>query len=153
MVDTVERTFIMIKPDGFLRGLVAPVMQRFTNRGYKLIAMKMMVPSAELVTEHYSDLKEKKFFPGLVKHVSSAPVVAMVWEGKDIVRVGRVMVGETDPLKSLPGSIRGDYCIDTGRNIIHASDLVQNAQAEILLWFKTEELCVYTRPDERSIYE
>merc|ERR1712013_607822 len=112
-----ERTFIMIKPDGVKRGLVADIIKRFEQRGYKLVAMKMMKADDELLNEHYGDLKTKPFFPGLIKHITSGPVVAMVWEGKNVVKQGRQMLGETDPLKSKPGSIRGDFSIDMGRNI------------------------------------
>jgi len=148
-----ERTFIMIKPDGVARGLVADIIKRFEQRGYKLVAMKMMTPSLELLNEHYGDLKGKPFFNGLVKHISSGPVVAMVWEGKKAVTQGRAMLGETNPLSSKPGSIRGDYSIDMGRNIIHGSDSVETAKAEIGLWFNESELQDWTLPTESSIYE
>merc|ERR1712198_140918 len=135
-----ERTFIMIKPDGVKRGLVADIIKRFEQRGYKLVAMKMLQADDELLNEHYADLKPRPFFPGLIKHISSGPVVAMVWEGKNVVKQGRQMLGETDPLKSKPGSIRGDFSIDMGRNIIHGSDSVDSANAEIALWFNVAEL-------------
>ena len=122
-----ERTFIMIKPDGVARGLVADIIKRFEQRGYKLVAMKFMQASEELLNEHYADLSGKGFFPSLIKHIGSGPVVPMVWEGKDVVKQGRAMLGETDPLKSKPGSIRGDFSVDMGRNIIHGSDSVESA--------------------------
>lgn len=148
-----ERTFIMIKPDGVKRGLVADIIKRFEQRGYKLVAMKMMMADLPLLNEHYGDLKKKPFFPGLVKHISSGPVVAMVWEGKAVVKQGRQMLGETDPLKSKPGSIRGDYSIDMGRNIIHGSDSVESADAEIALWFKKSELMNYHLPLYSQVFE
>merc|ERR1712202_6778 len=148
-----ERTFIMIKPDGVARNLVAKIITRFEQRGYKLVAMKFMVPGTELLNQHYEDLKEKKFFPGLIKHIGSGPVVPMVWEGKDVVKQGRAMLGETDPLKSKPGSIRGDFSIDMGRNIIHGSDSVESALKEIGLWFKTEELVEWSHPLHAATYE
>ena len=148
-----ERTFIMIKPDGVTRGLVAKIIKRFEQRGYKLVAMKFMKANEELLNEHYADLKEKKFFPTLIKHIGSGPVVPMVWEGKDVVKQGRVMLGETDPLKSLPGSIRGDYSVDLGRNIIHGSDAVESAKKEIKLWFKDDELIAWDSPVHKDVYE
>lgn len=148
-----ERTFIMIKPDGVKRGLVADIIKRFEQRGYKLVAMKMMQPDTDLLNEHYADLKAKPFFPGLVRHITSGPVVAMVWEGKNVVKQGRQMLGETDPLKSKPGSIRGDFSIDMGRNIIHGSDSVESANDEINLWFKPAELMTYHLPLYSQVFE
>ncbi len=129
------RTFIMIKPDGVQRGLIGDIIKRFEQRGYKLSAMKMCRPGEEHFKKHYADLSQKKFFPDLISYVTSGPVVAMVWQGKDAVKQGRAMLGETDPLKSKPGSIRGDYSIDIGRNIIHGSDSDESAAHEIGLWF------------------
>lgn len=148
-----ERTFIMIKPDGVMRGLIADIIKRFEQRGYKLVAMKMLQPDDTLLNEHYADLKKKPFFPGLIKHISSGPVVAMVWEGKNVVKQGRQMLGETDPLKSKPGSIRGDFSIDMGRNIIHGSDSVESANAEIELWFGKGELMGYQLPVHSQVFE
>jgi len=148
-----ERTFIMIKPDGVARNLVAKIIQRFEQRGYKLVAMKFMQADEELLNQHYADLSKKPFFPSLVKHIASGPVVPMVWEGKDVVRQGRVLLGETDPLKSKPGSIRGDFSIDMGRNIIHGSDAVESAQKEINLWFKANELVEWAHPLHSATYE
>ena len=148
-----ERTFIMIKPDGVARNLVAPIIKRFEQRGYKLVAMKFMKADEELLNKHYEDLKNKPFFPSLIKHIGSGPVVPMVWEGKDAAKQGRVLLGETDPLKSKPGSIRGDYSIDMGRNIIHGSDSVESAQKEIALWFKDEELVDWSHPLHAATYE
>lgn len=148
-----ERTFIMIKPDGVKRGLIADIIKRFEQRGYKLVAMKMMQADSALLNEHYGDLKTKPFFPSLIKHISSGPVVAMVWEGKNVVKQGRQMLGETDPLKSKPGSIRGDYSIDMGRNIIHGSDSVDSADAEINLWFGKEEVMSYNLPVHGQVFE
>merc|ERR1711974_569325 len=148
-----ERTFIMIKPDGVARNLVAKIIERFEQRGYKLVAMKFMQAGTDLLNQHYADLKKKPFFPSLVKHIASGPVVPMVWEGKDVVRQGRVLLGETDPLKSKPGSIRGDFSIDMGRNIIHGSDAVDSAEKEIALWFNVEELVEWSHPLYDATYE
>lgn len=150
---TMERTFIMIKPDGVKRGLVSDIIKRFEQRGYKLVAMKMMMADEALLNQHYGDLKKKAFFPGLVKFISSGPVVAMVWEGKAVVKQGRQMLGETNPLSSKPGSIRGDYSIDMGRNIIHGSDSVESANTEIGLWFSKNELMNYSLPLESMVFE
>ncbi|KAI9304197.1 nucleoside diphosphate kinase [Cunninghamella echinulata] len=130
-----ERTFIAVKPDGVHRGLVGKIIQRFEERGYKLVGLKAVVPPRKLTEEHYKDLAGKPFFKGLVDYMSEGPVVAMVWEGKDVVRQGRAMIGATNPLESSPGSIRGQYCVSIGRNIIHGSDSFESAEKEIGLWF------------------
>ena len=148
-----ERTFIMIKPDGVARNLVAKIIERFEQRGYKLVAMKFMTASDDLLKQHYADLSSKPFFPSLVKHIASGPVVPMVWEGKDVVKQGRAMLGETNPLASKPGSIRGDFSIDMGRNIIHGSDSVDSANKEIALWFKVDELVDWAHPLHAATYE
>ncbi|KAJ3158468.1 nucleoside diphosphate kinase [Irineochytrium annulatum] len=137
-----ERTFIAIKPDGTQRQLVGEVISRFEKRGYKLVAIKSVVPSKQLAEQHYADLKSRPFFAGLVKYMTSgkAPVIAMVWEGKDAIRQGRRIVGATNPLEAAPGTIRGDNCISVGRNIIHASDGFETATEEIGLWFKPSEI-------------
>ncbi|BGP06332.1 Nucleoside diphosphate kinase [Rhodotorula toruloides] len=130
-----EQTYIMIKPDGVQRGLVGEIISRFEKRGYKLVAMKLASPSVEHLEKHYEDLKEKPFFKGLVSYMASGPVVAMVWEGKDAVKTGRTILGATNPLASAPGTIRGDFAIDVGRNVCHGSDAVESAKKEIALWF------------------
>jgi nucleoside-diphosphate kinase len=146
-----ERSYIMIKPDGVERGLVGEIIKRFENRGYKLVALELKTPTKELLEQHYGDLKSKPFFPKLIAYMQSGPVVSMVWEGKDIVKTGRKMLGETNPLASAPGTIRGDYCIDVGKNICHGSDSVESAEKEIALWFGTVK--TYERGLDRLIYE
>jgi len=148
-----DRTFIMIKPDGVQRGLIADIIKRFEQRGYKLVAMKFMQASEEHLKTHYADLSGKPFFAGLIKYVGSGPVVAMVWEGLDIVKSGRMMLGETNPLESKPGSIRGDYSVQVGRNIIHGSDTNENAAKEIKLWFSEKELVDWKPLLASQIYE
>lgn len=148
-----ERTYVMVKPDGVHRGLVGEIIKRFETRGYKLVALKMVSPTKEHVEKHYADLAGKKFFPGLVQYMLTGPVVATVWEGTQAVKVGRKIVGETDPIESLPGTIRGDYCIEKGRNIIHASDSVDNANKEIDLWFTKEEVQSWQKVDQSMVYE
>lgn len=130
-----ERTFIMVKPDGVQRGLVGPIMSRFEQKGFKLVGLKMAQPGKEHFEKHYADLSTKPFFGGLVTYASSGPVVAMVWEGHNVVATGRKMLGATRPDDSAPGTIRGDLCIDVGRNVIHGSDSVDSANKEIELWF------------------
>jgi nucleoside-diphosphate kinase len=110
------------------------------RRGFFLRALKQALPTKELLEQHYSDLSAKPFFPKLIEYMLSGPVVCMVWEGKGVVATGRKMLGETNPLNSAPGTIRGDFCIDVGRNICHGSDSVESAKKEIALWFKPEEV-------------
>ena len=148
-----ERTYIMVKPDGVQRGLVGDIIHRFEKRGYKLAAMKMMTASEDHLKKHYADLATKPFFPTLVKHMASGPVVCMVWQGLDAVKQGRRMLGETNPLNSLPGSIRGDFCIDMGRNICHGSDSVESAEKEIALWFQQSEVQTYELSNACDVYE
>lgn len=143
----------MVKPDGVQRGLVGNIISRFEKRGYQLCGLKMRKASKELLEEHYGDLKSKPFFPGLINFMMSGPVVSMVWQGKDVVKQGRAMLGETDPLKSKPGSIRGDYCIDMGKNVCHGSDSVETATDEIKMWFKDDEVMDYKLTSYSDIYE
>uniref|UniRef100_A0A383W1M7 Nucleoside diphosphate kinase n=1 Tax=Tetradesmus obliquus TaxID=3088 RepID=A0A383W1M7_TETOB len=125
-----ELSFIMIKPDGVQRGLISDIIARFERKGYKLVGIKVLVPTQALAAKHYAEHDGKPFFPKLVNFLSSGPVVAMVWEGKSVVKYGRTMIGATNPLASSPGTIRGDYGIDTGRNIIHGSDSVEALAAK-----------------------
>ena len=148
-----ERTYIMIKPDGVQRGCVGEIIARFEKKGFKLLAMKLYSPSKQLLEEHYKDLKEKPFFPKLVEYMMMGPVVCMIWQGREVVKTGRKMLGATNPLNSEPGTIRGDYCIESGRNIIHGSDSVESAEREIKLWFKPEEIDEYKRDSDKWIYE
>lgn len=122
-----EKTYIMIKPDGVQRGVVGNIINRFESKGYKLSALKLTTPSKDLLAEHYRDLAAKPFFPKLMSYMTSGPVVCMVWEGKNVVATGRKMLGATNPLESAPGTIRGDFAIDVGRNICHGSDSVESA--------------------------
>ncbi|EFR01226.1 nucleoside diphosphate kinase A [Nannizzia gypsea CBS 118893] len=148
-----EQTFIAIKPDGVQRGLVGPIISRFESRGFKLVAMKLVTPSKEHLETHYSDLSSKPFFKGLVTYMLSGPICAMVWEGRDAVKTGRVLLGATNPADSAPGTIRGDYAIDVGRNVCHGSDSVENAKKEIALWFKEGEVLNYKHSQFDWIYE
>ncbi|KAM5464686.1 nucleoside diphosphate kinase Ndk1 [Microsporum audouinii] len=148
-----EQTFIAIKPDGVQRGLVGPIISRFESRGFKLVAMKLVTPSKEHLETHYADLSSKPFFKGLVAYMLSGPICAMVWEGRDAVKTGRTILGATNPLDSAPGTIRGDYAIDVGRNVCHGSDSVENAKKEIALWFKEGEVLNYKHSQFDWVYE
>ncbi|MEN9205165.1 MAG: nucleoside-diphosphate kinase [Thermostichales cyanobacterium DRC_bins_46] len=148
-----ERTFIAIKPDGVQRQLVGTIIQRLETRGFKLVGLKLMQVSQELAEAHYAEHKERPFFKGLVEFITSGPVVAMVWEGKGVVAAARKMIGKTNPLDAEPGTIRGDYGIDIGRNIIHGSDGVETAQREIALWFQEHELLTWTPVSAAWLYE
>ncbi|KAK9354274.1 nucleoside diphosphate kinase [Lipomyces doorenjongii] len=148
-----EQTFIAIKPDGVQRGLISPIISRFEQKGYKLVGIKLTQPTKTLLEEHYADLTAKPFFPGLLKYMLSGPVCAMVWEGKDVVKTGRVLLGATNPLAAGPGTIRGDFAIDVGRNVCHGSDSVESAKKEIGLWFKKDEIVNYTPTIFKWIYE
>ncbi|KAK7189739.1 nucleoside diphosphate kinase [Paraphaeosphaeria sporulosa] len=148
-----EQTFIAIKPDGVQRGLIGPIISRFENRGFKLAAIKLTTPSKEHLEKHYADLAEKPFFPGLIAYMGSGPVCAMVWEGRDAVKTGRKILGATNPLASEPGTIRGDFAIDVGRNVCHGSDSVENAKKEIALWFKEGEVQTWKQSQHDWIYE
>ncbi|KEZ39889.1 Histidine kinase [Scedosporium apiospermum] len=152
-MSSAEQTFIAIKPDGVQRGLIGPIISRFENRGFKLVAIKLVSPSKEHLETHYADLKEKPFFPGLVQYMLSGPICAMVWEGRDAVKTGRTILGATNPLASAPGTIRGDFAIDVGRNVCHGSDSVENAKKEIALWFKEGELVSWKTAQFDWIYE
>jgi nucleoside-diphosphate kinase len=131
----VERTYIMVKPDGVQRRLTGEIIRRFENRGLKLVALKMLVPPRETAEKHYEVHKERPFYGELVDFVTSGPVVAMVWEGPDAVKLTRTMIGATKPVDALPGTIRGDFTCDLMSNLIHGSDSPENAAIEIALWF------------------
>ena len=153
MADT-ERTFVMVKPDGVQRGLIGDIVSRFEERGLKLVAGKFMQIDDELAREHYAEHVDKPFFDDLSGFITSGPVFAMVWEGQDAVAQVRTMMGETDPAESAPGTIRGDFGLDLGRNVIHGSDTEEgSAEREIGLFFDDEELHDYDRIDETWLYE
>lgn len=136
----VERTYIMVKPDGVQRRLTGEIIRRFENRGLKLVGLKMLTPTRETAEKHYEVHKERPFYGELVDFVTSGPVVAMVWEGPDAVKLTRQMIGATKPLDAQPGTIRGDYTCDILSNLIHGSDSPENAQTEINLWFGADGL-------------
>ncbi|MGL5135579.1 MAG: nucleoside-diphosphate kinase [Planktothrix sp.] len=135
-----ERTFIAIKPDGVQRGLVGEIIGRFEAKGFTLIGLKLLIASQELAEQHYDIHKERPFFKDLVSFITSGPLVAMVWEGDGVVASARRIIGATNPLTAEPGTIRGDFAVSIGRNIIHGSDAIETAQREIGLWFTDAEL-------------
>ena len=148
-----ERTYLMVKPDGVQRGLVGEIMSRFEKKGLKLVAAKLMVIPKETAEKHYAEHKDKKFFPSLSSYITSGPVFAMVWEGENAVQVCRNIMGKTNPQESAPGTIRGDYCMVTGVNIIHGSDSPESAAREIGIFFRPEDLVDYKRDSDKWIYE
>ena len=150
-----ERTFVMAKPDAVQRGLIGEIMTRLEERGLKLVGAKFMQIDEELAHEHYGEHEGKPFFEGLVEFITSGPVMAMVWEGADATRQVRQMMGATDPADAAPGTIRGDFGLDLGQNIIHGSDHEDEGanEREIELFFDDEELVDYERNDEAWLYE
>lgn len=138
-----ERTFLAIKPDGVQRGLVGEIIRRFETKGFTLVGMKFMKVSRELAESHYDVHRERPFFSNLVDFITSGPIVAMVWEGEGVVAAARKMIGATNPLTAEPGTIRGDFGVNIGRNLIHGSDAIETAQREISLWFSDEELVAW----------
>ncbi len=148
-----ERTFLAIKPDGVQRKLIGEIIRRFEAKGFTLVGLKLMSVSRELAETHYGVHRERPFFPGLVNFITSGPVVAMVWEGKGVIASARKIIGATNPLNSEPGTLRGDFGVDVGRNIIHGSDAPETAEQEIKLWFKPEELVSWEPAAIAWIYE
>ncbi|HHY59526.1 MAG TPA: nucleoside-diphosphate kinase [Clostridia bacterium] len=148
-----ERTFVMIKPDGVQRNLVGEIISRLEKKGYKLVAMKLMQLTEDHARIHYQEHVGKPFFPGLVEYITSGPVVAMVWEGKNAVKGIRQLMGATNPQEALPGTIRGDYGLDIGRNVIHGADSVESAQREMQIYFSPEEILTYDKEIEKWQYE
>lgn len=140
-----EKTFLMVKPDGVQRNLIGEIVQRFEKKGFQLVGAKLMQISRDLAEQHYAEHKERPFFGELVDFITSGPVFAMVWQGENIIKVAREMMGKTNPAEAAPGTIRGDYAVQVGMNIIHGSDSPESAEREINLFFKEEELVEYTR--------
>jgi nucleoside-diphosphate kinase len=148
-----ERTFIAIKPDGVQRGIVGEIIRRFESKGFTLVGLKLMQASRELAEQHYAVHKERPFFAGLVDFITSGPLVAMVWEGEGVIASARKLIGATNPLNAEPGTIRGDYGVSVGRNLIHGSDAPETAQQEIQLWFTNEELVSWQPAITSWLYE
>lgn len=135
-----ERTFVMVKPDGVRRRLVGEIIKRFEARGLRLVALKMLTISREIAERHYEAHREKPFFNELVEFITSGPAVAMVWEGRGAIGVVRSMMGSTDPIDALPGTIRGDYALELTENVVHGSDSPETAMREISLFFTNDEI-------------
>lgn len=148
-----EKTFVIVKPDGVQRGLIGEVVARLERRGLQLIGAKFMQVSLELAETHYGIHKGKPFYDSLIEYITSAPVMAMVWEGKNAVAAVRQTMGATNPTEAAPGSVRHDFGLDIGRNITHASDSPENGEKETALWFNPEELVTWERATEAWIYE
>jgi len=140
-----EKTFLMVKPDGVQRNLIGEIVSRFEKKGYQLVGAKLMQIPTELAEQHYGEHKERPFFGELVEFITSGPVFAMVWEGENVISTARLMMGATNPKESAPGTIRGDFAVTVGKNIIHGSDSLESAEREIGLFFKQEELVAYAK--------
>ena len=148
-----ERTLILVKPDGVQRGLIGEIIGRFERRGLKLVGMKFMHISEDLASRHYGIHRGKPFYESLVEYITSAPVVAMVWEGKDAIEATRATMGVTNPVAAAPGTIRGDFGMEIGRNLVHGSDSPETGKKEVRLFFDEEELVQWDRDTERWIRE
>ncbi|MCS7207875.1 MAG: nucleoside-diphosphate kinase [Dehalococcoidia bacterium] len=153
MSPSLERTLVLLKPDALQRGLVGEIISRLERRGLKLVGIKMVQMDEAMARRHYAEHVGKPFFPGLVRFITSAPVVAMVWQGKGAVQVVRDLMGKTNPQQAAPGTIRGDLALDTGRNLIHGSDSVETAQRECALFFHPHEILDWPRSMDAWITE
>lgn len=148
-----ERTLILVKPDGVQRGLIGSIIDRFERRGLKLVGMKLLQMSDDLAATHYAVHEGKPFYESLVQYIVSGPVVAMVWEGKSAVKAARMTMGITNPAEAAPGTIRGDFGMEVGRNLVHGSDSAENAVNEVNLFFALDELVDWQRDSDRWIRE
>ncbi|MFO7539180.1 MAG: nucleoside-diphosphate kinase [Chloroflexota bacterium] len=148
-----EKTLILVKPDGVQRGLVGEIIGRFERRGLKLSALKFLQMSPELAETHYAIHKDRPFYNSLVDYITSGPVVAMVWQGKDAIAAARATMGATNPVEAAPGTIRGDFGMEIGRNLAHGSDSPENAVKEVALFFDASELVDWSRSSESWISE
>ena len=146
-----ERTLVLIKPDGVQRLLTGRILARYEDRGLKLVGLKLIHVSRDLAERHYAVHREKPFFGGLVDFITSAPLVAAVLEGPNAIAVVRAMNGATRPHEAEPGSIRGDFALETAQNLVHASDSPENATSEVALWFRPDELLEYDREVDRWV--
>lgn len=148
-----QKSFVMLKPDAVLRRLTGKIITRFEERGLQILATKMLIIPRAQAEEHYAEHSEKPFFGDLVDYITSGPVLAMVIEGEECITLIRKMVGATNPQEADLGTIRGDFAMETGRNIVHASDSPASAEREISLFFQDDEICLYQLPDGELIYE
>ncbi len=150
---SVERTLVLVKPDGVQRALIGEVISRLERRGLRMAAAKFMAVSKELAETHYAIHKGKPFYDGLISYITSAPVMAMVWEGPQAVAAVRQTMGATKPVEAAPGTLRHDFALEVGRNLTHASDSVENGAKEVALWFKQEELVDWSREVDKWVFE
>lgn len=148
-----ERTLVLVKPDGVQRGLIGEIIVRLERRGLRLVGAKFMQVSKSLAETHYAIHKEKSFYAGLIAYITAAPVMAMVWEGPNAIAAVRQTMGATRPGEAAPGTIRHDFALEVGRNLTHASDTIENGEKEVALWFKKEELVDWTRAVDMWIFE
>ena len=148
-----ERTLVLIKPDGVQRGLMGEIIGRIERRGLRLVGLKFIQVSPELAAKHYAEHEGKPFYEGLIKYIMSGPVVAMAWEGPNAVAIFRQLAGKTRPIEAEMGSIRADLAIDVGRNIVHGSDKLETGEREVALWFEPVELVSWKRENDRWIFE
>ena len=148
-----EQTFAMIKPDGVQRGLIGEIISRIERKGLRIVAMRMCQVTDETARRHYAEHVEKPFFNSLIEFITSSPAVPMIVEGADAVSVMRTMSGATDPKEALVGTIRGDFGLDVGRNIIHTADSLESAKGEIVIHFTEGEMVLYEKAEERWVYE
>jgi len=148
-----QRTLVIVKPDGVQRGLVGPILSRLEARGLKIVGLKLVSVSSDLAARHYAEHLGKPFYEGLLRYITSAPVVVACVEGTSAVQMVRSTVGATNPLNAAPGTIRADFALDIGRNLIHASDAPETADRELALWFGDGELVSYARDTDRWVFE
>jgi nucleoside-diphosphate kinase len=148
-----ERTLILIKPDGVQRQLVGKIIDRYEARGLRIVGMKLMLADRATAEQHYAEHQGKVFYAGLIEFITSSPLVAMCVEGPNAIAICRAINGETKPVQALPGSIRGDFALDTGHNLVHASDKTESAAREVALWFKPAELLDYPRDIDRWVLD
>jgi len=147
-MENLQRTLVFIKPDGVQRGLIGEIIKRLEDRGLQLIAMEARIVSKEFAEEHYATHVGKNFYRGLIKYITSSPIIAMVWEGNNAVEAIRQTIGSTNPIEAAPGTIRHDLAIITSRNLIHASDSLETAKKEIFLWFDEDDIYPWGRLHE-----
>ncbi|MFA6520932.1 MAG: nucleoside-diphosphate kinase [Candidatus Gracilibacteria bacterium] len=147
-----EKTLVLVKPDGMQRGLVGEIIKRFECKGLKLVGMKMMSLDEAVLREHYAHIADKPFYPGVEKFMRSTPVVAMCWEGVDVVESVRLLAGITKARAAAPGTIRGDLAMSVACNVIHASDSIENAQKEVKRFFKPDEIFEYDKTEYMHVY-
>ncbi|MDG4656098.1 nucleoside-diphosphate kinase [Ectobacillus antri] len=147
-----EKTYLMIKPDGVQRNVIGEIVSRFEKKGFQLVGAKLMQVTKETAELHYAEHKERPFFGELVDFITSGPVFAMVWQGEGVIATARQMMGKTNPKEAAPGTVRGDFGVTVGKNIIHGSDSAESAEREIAIFFKEEELVSYTKLMDEWVY-